>query len=76
MTTEFLQPARPMRIYTDSSKMVITRHVFAIAISNNHDLEYLTIDGHFVQGSSVLYAETLIDGVWHHIDSRAKREVQ
>lgn len=73
MTTEFIQPARPMRIYTDSKRCVLCAHVFAIAISNSNDLEYLTIDGTFV--SKVMYAETLIDGVWHSIDSRMKPEL-
>lgn len=73
MSTEFMQPARPMRIYTDSKKHVLCHHVFAIAISNSNDLEYLSIDGNFF--TKVMYAETLIDGVWHAIDSRAKPEL-
>ena len=70
MTTEFMQPARPMRIYTDTKKHVLCHHVFAIAISNSNDLEYLTIDGTFI--TKVMFAETLIDGVLHAIDSRTK----
>ena len=73
MSTEFIQPTRPMRIYTDSKRCVLCHHVFAIAISNSWDLEYLTIDGNFF--NRVMYAETLIDGVWHAIDSRVKPEL-
>ena len=75
MTTEFIQPTRPMRIYTDSKRCVLTHHVFAIAISNSHDLEYLTIDGAFYTTANVMYAETLLNGVWHAIDSRMKPEL-
>lgn len=72
MGTEFMQPTRPMRIYTDSKKHVLCQYVFAIAISN-WIVEYLTIDGNFF--TKVMYAETLIDGVWHAINSREKPEL-
>lgn len=75
MTTEFIQPARPMRIYTDSKRCVLCAHVFAVAISNSNDLEYLTIDGNFYTKANVMYAETLLNGVWHAIDSRIKPEL-
>ena len=73
MTTEFMQPTRPMRIYTDTKKHVLCHHVFAIAISNSNDLEYLTIDGSFI--TKAMFAETLIDGVWQAISSQKKPEL-
>ena len=70
MPTESMQPNRPMRIYTNSPKHVLCHHVFAIAISNDNDLEYLTIDGLFHGAKTVMYAEKLINGTWYAIESR------
>jgi hypothetical protein len=38
--------------------------VFAIAISNDRVVEYLTINGQFYKTADILFAEQLIDGTW------------
>ena len=62
--TEFHQPINPMRISigNDSERYQIL--VFAIAISNSHDVEYLTINGDFISEDRVSLVEICINGQW------------
>ena len=64
MSTEFMQPINPVRIITTGENSVFTHPVFAIAISNDHDVEYLTINGMFLTRQHIMYAEQYIDGKW------------
>lgn len=64
MTTEFQQPINPIRIWTKGTKYRFAHPVFAIAISNSHDVEYLTINGQFVPIGLVTHAEVLLNGQW------------
>lgn len=64
MTTEFHQPINPIRIWTKSTKFRFAHPVFAIAISNGHDVEYLTINGQFLSKEHVTHTEVLLNGQW------------
>ena len=64
MTTEFIQPTNPIRIRTAGKNCYFTHPVFAIAISNSHDIEYLTINGQFYKSSEILFAEQSLNGEW------------
>ena len=66
--TEFHQPINPMRIITATEERIFTYPVFAIAISNGHDVEYLTINGSFYDKGSIMFAEQLIDGKWTRLE--------
>jgi hypothetical protein len=62
--TEFMQPINPIRIWTKGSKHRFAHPVFAIAISNSHDVEYLTINGQFMPVTAITHAEVLLNGLW------------
>lgn len=64
MTSEYIQPTNPIRIRTAGTNCWFTHPVFAIAISNNRLVEYLTINGHFYPAVDILFAEQLIEGTW------------
>ena len=68
MTTEFHQPNNPMRVITGDDEYTFIVPVFAIAISNSHDVEYLTINGSFYNKGSMMFAEQLIDGKWTRLE--------
>jgi len=68
--TEFMQPINPMRIVTGDKEWSFTTPVFAIAISNGHDVEYLTINGSFYMASRIKFAEIMINGQWLRLESR------
>jgi hypothetical protein len=68
--TEFHQPTNPMRIVTGDAEWSFTTPVFAIAISNSHDVEYLTINGQFFTPHRIKFAEILLNGVWCRLESR------
>ena len=62
--TEFYQPINPIRIWTKGTKLRFSHPVFAIAISNSHDVEYLTINGQFMPVEAITHAEVLLNGQW------------
>jgi len=64
MPTKFHQPINPIRIWTKSDTIRFAHPVFAIAISNSHDVEYLTINGKFLSPANITHAEVLLNGVW------------
>jgi hypothetical protein len=64
MTTEFIQPTHPIRIVTTGTDSIFTHPVFAIAISNDHHVEYLTVNGMFYNSGSILFAEQCVNGEW------------
>jgi hypothetical protein len=64
MKTEYIQPINPIRIRTSGTNCYFTHPVFAIAISNDRVVEYLTINGQFYKTADILFAEQLIDGTW------------
>ena len=68
--TEFMQPIHPIRITTGPVNDWYTTPVFAIAISNSHDVEYLTINGQFFMSHKIKFAEVLLNGVWCRLESR------
>ena len=68
MPTEFHQPINPMRIFVGSKEFTFATPVFAIAISNGHDVEYLTINGSFYNKGSMMFDEQLIDGKWTRLE--------
>ena len=70
MGTEFMQPINPIRITTGSDEWSFKTPVFAIAISNSHDVEYLTINGNFYTPEKVKFAEMNINGQWVALESR------
>jgi hypothetical protein len=62
--TEFMQPINPIRIWTKTEKYRFSHPVFAIAISNNEHVEYLTINGQFVPITAVTHAEVFLNNIW------------
>jgi len=71
--TEFHQPINPMRIVTGDAEWSFTTPVFAIAISNSHDVEYLTVNGNFMPVTAITHAEVLLNGQWtaiHTVEMR------
>jgi hypothetical protein len=62
--TEFHQPINPIRIWTKGTQYRFAHPVFAIAISNSHDVEYLTINGQFMPVTAITHAEVLLNGLW------------
>ena len=62
--TEFMQPINPIRIVTATDDTIFTYPVFAIAISNSHDVEYLTINGQFFAVEHITHAEVFLNGAW------------
>jgi hypothetical protein len=62
--TEFLQPINPIRITVLDSSETFTVLVFAIAISNQHDIEYLTVYGNYYSKDRRLLVEVCINGQW------------
>jgi hypothetical protein len=62
--TEFHQPINPIRRWTKGTKYRFGHPVFAIAISNSHDVEYLTINGQFMPVEVITHAEVLLNGQW------------
>jgi hypothetical protein len=47
--------------------------VFAIAISNSNDVEYLTVNGNFMPVTAITHAEVLLNGQWtaiHTVEMR------
>lgn len=69
MTTEFHQPINPIRIWSKGHKLRFSHPVFAIAISNSHDVEYLTINGQFFAVEHITHAEVLLNGQWTPLQS-------
>ena len=64
MTTEFIQTTNPIRIRTSGTNCYFTHPVFAIAISNDRAVEYLTINGQFIKSLDILFAEQCVNGEW------------
>ena len=62
--TEFYQPVNPMRLSIGNGNDRYQILVFAIAISNSHDVEYLTINGDFIIQDRVSLVEVCINGQW------------
>ncbi len=62
--TEFHQPINPMRISIGNGDERMHCLVFAIAISNQHDIEYLTVYGDFIPDIRVSLVEVCINGQW------------
>ena len=62
--TEFHQPIHPMRITLTSNGDWFHVPVFAIAISNSHDIEYLTVYGQFFTEEKIQLVEVCINGQW------------
>ncbi|CAB5222180.1 hypothetical protein UFOVP363_22 [uncultured Caudovirales phage] len=67
MTTEFIQPTNPIRVWQSGEHANYCHNVFAIAISNDHDIEYLTVNGMFMPKVQIMYAEVLLEGRWQAI---------
>lgn len=68
--TDFMQPRHPIRIVTGDKEWSFCTPVFAIAISNGHDVEYLTINGLFYLPHKVKFAEMCINGQWVRMESQ------
>ena len=73
MTTEFHQPINPTRIVTGDAEWSFTIPVFAIAISNDYDVEYVTINGDFYMKSRIKFAEVMINGQWTRLEGRQSK---
>jgi len=73
--TEFIQPINPMRIITGNDEWSFCTPVFAIAISNQHDVEYLTINGMFYTADKIGFAELFINGQWHRLEANHHPQV-
>jgi hypothetical protein len=62
--TEFHQPINPMRVSVGNGDERSHCLVFAIAISNQDYVEYLTIYGQFISRDRVSLVEVCINGQW------------
>lgn len=69
MPTEFHQPINPMRIFVGDKEFTFSTPVFAIAISNGYDVEYVTINGDFYMKSRIKFAEVMINGTWVRLET-------
>jgi len=72
---EFQQPINPMRIHTGNDEWTFCTPVFAIAISNDHQVEYLTINGNFYTPEKIKFAEININGQWFQLETHKHRTV-
>lgn len=70
--TEYIQPDNPIRIRTAGENCYFTHPVFAIAISKDRVVEYLTINGVFYTRTDIMFAEQLIDGIWYKLEWRER----
>jgi hypothetical protein len=66
---EFMQPINPMRIITGNDEWTFTTPVFAVGISSEHHVEYLTINGYFFDARHIKFAEMNINGQWLRLES-------
>jgi len=73
---EFQQPINPMRIHTGNDEWTFTTPVFAIAISNDHQVEYLTINGNFYTPEKIKFAEVNINGQWLRLETHKHRKLE
>jgi hypothetical protein len=71
---EFQQPINPMRIITGNDEWRFTTPVFGIAISNDHQVEYLTINGNFYTPEKIKFAEVNINGQWLRLETHHHRK--
>ena len=73
MTTEFIQPTNPIRVWQSGDHANYCHNVFAIAISNDREIEYLTVNGMFMPRNQIMYAEVLLEGRWQaiHVNHKA-----
>jgi len=71
---EFQQPINPMRIHTGNDEWSFCTPVFAIAISNDHHVEYLTINGNFYRPEQIKFAEVNINGQWLRLETHKLRK--
>jgi hypothetical protein len=76
MTTEFIQPVNPIRVWQAGEQANYCHNVFAIAIANDQDIEYLTVNGMFLPKYQIMYAEVLLEGRWQAIYSSPKAPIQ
>jgi len=74
--SEFMQPTNPMRIITGNDEWSFTTPVFAIAIANDHHVEYLTINGNFYTPEKIKFAEVNINGQWIRLESHHHRQAK
>jgi len=74
--TEFMQPTNPMRIHTGNDEWTFCTPVFAIAIANDHHVEYLTINGNFYRPEQIKFAEMNINGQWIRLESHHLRQAK
>jgi len=71
--TEFMQPINPNRIFTGNNEWSFCSPVFAIAISNDHHVEYLTINGGFYRSEQIKFAEMNVNGQWIRLETNHLR---
>lgn len=67
--TDYMQPINPIRIVTGDKEWSFSDLVFAIAITNQHDVEYLTVNGVFWSPAKIKFAEMCINGQWVRMES-------
>jgi hypothetical protein len=66
ITSEWMQPVRPMRLLFKTSE-TNRHHVYIFAVRTiGEQMQYLTIDGIFMSAmsKSVMYCETMIENNW------------
>ena len=62
--TEFHQPVNPMRISIGNGSDKYQILVFAIGITNQDYVEYLTVYGQFISRDRVSLVEVCVNGQW------------
>ena len=74
--TEFMQPINPIRIFTGNDEWSFCTPVFAVAILNDHQVEYLTINGNFYTPEKIKFAEMNINGQWVRLETHKHPTVE
>jgi hypothetical protein len=74
--TEFIQPVNPIRVWQAGEQANYCHNVFAIAIANDQDIEYLTVNGMFLPKVQIMFAEVLLEGRWQAIHLSPKAPIQ
>ena len=69
---KLMQPVHPIRIWQKGVYHNFCHPVFAIAIANELEVRYVTINGMVLLSSQIMYAETLLEGRWQAIHTIPK----
>ena len=70
--TEYIQPTNPIRVWQSGDSANYCHHVFAMVISDEREVEFMTVNGMVLPRWQIMYAEVLLEGRWQAIHSHDK----